>query len=153
MKKNILSIFIGICGAILAMQFIQPVVVNGTSMFPYLEDGDFLIMEKYDLNPDYDDVVILENDGRLIIKRIVGKPGDTISFDGSSVYVNGQRRQEDYISFATDPGKDVALKDNEYYVLGDNRPDSMDSRTIGPISKDKIKGIAKVRIYPKPQEV
>lgn len=135
------------------MQFVQPVVVNGTSMHPYLEDGDFIIMEKYDKEPDYDDVVIVKEGERLIIKRVIGKPGDAISFDGTSVYVNGQLRHEDYIPFATAPGEDVTLKDNEYYVLGDNRPDSMDSRTIGPITKDKIKGIAKVRLYPKPQTV
>lgn len=123
---------------------VQPHRVKGESMFPTFEDGELLLTEKVSYRfskPARGDVIVFEAPvGHNIdfIKRIIGLPGETISVQEGSIFVNGRRLEENYLNVET-PGDEVrTLGQNEYFVMGDNRPASSDSRVFGPISGDKI---------------
>ena len=148
---------IGIGIALGITYFYRPTMVWGISMFPTLNDMDFLIMDRNEYRhnvPEYGDIVIFKHEGKHVIKRLIGKPGDTISFKNGNVYRNGKRLKEDYLNEAyTEPGKETKLKEDEFYVLGDNREVSLDSRDMGPINKDNIRGKVVLRIFPNYQEI
>ena len=125
---------------------IQPHRVKGESMFPTFGDGELLLTEKVSYRfskPHKGDVIVFEAPvGHNIdfIKRIVGLPGETVSIQDKSVFINGKRLDENYIHVET-PGDEVrTLRANEYFVMGDNRSSSSDSRVFGPITEDKIRG-------------
>lgn len=90
-------------------------------------------------------------DRKRLIKRVIGVPGDTIDIRDGKVYINGQIYNESYVKGRTLPLKmkfPLTIPENEYFVLGDNRENSMDSRDIGLIPKDKIEGKAVIRLWP-----
>ncbi len=137
----------------------QRTVVNGVSMQPTLSDGDNLIVDKLSYrfrDPDRFDIIVFpQGDGRYFIKRIIGLPGENIRIDeDGSIYIDGEKLSESYgKEVIQDPGlaKDgIELGADEYFVLGDNRNDSMDSRMaeVGRIAGDRIMGRAWLRIYP-----
>lgn len=137
----------------------QRTVVNGVSMQPTLSDGDNLIVDKLSYrfrDPDRFDVIVFpQGDGRYFIKRIIGLPGENVRIDeDGSIYIDGEKLSESYgKEVIQDPGlaKDgIELGADEYFVLGDNRNDSMDSRMaeVGPIVGERIIGRAWLRIYP-----
>ena len=137
----------------------QRTVVNGVSMQPTLSDGDNLIVDKLSYrfhDPDRFDIIVFpQEDGRYFIKRIIGLPGENVRIDEDGfIYINGENLQESYgKEVMRDPGlaKDgIQLGADEYFVLGDNRNDSMDSRMaeVGPIVGERIIGRAWLRIYP-----
>lgn len=121
--------------------------VRGSSMNPALRDGDPVLC--YRLGKDYaaGDVVIIDNpDRRDYIKRIIGLPGDTVEIDEESGMVlrNGEALVEKYAAGATIPTEGgqtfpVTLGEDEYFLLGDNRLSSYDSRAWGPVSGERIK--------------
>ena len=137
----------------------QRTVVNGVSMQPTLSDGDNLIVDKLSYrfhDPDRFDIIVFpQGDGRYFIKRIIGLPGENVRIDeDGSIYIDGEKLSESYgKEVIQDPGlaKDgIELGADEYFVLGDNRNDSMDSRMaeVGPIVGERIIGRAWLRIYP-----
>ncbi len=137
----------------------QRTVVNGVSMQPTLSDGDNLIVDKLSYrfrDPDRFDIIVFpQGDGRYFIKRIIGLPGENVRIDeDGSIYIDGEKLSESYgKEVIQDPGlaKDgIELGADEYFVLGDNRNDSMDSRMaeVGRIAGDRIMGRAWLRIYP-----
>ncbi len=137
----------------------QRTVVNGVSMQPTLSDGDNLIVDKLSYrfrDPDRFDIIVFpQGDGRYFIKRIIGLPGENVRIDeDGSIYIDGEKLSESYgKEVIQDPGlaKDgIELGADEYFVLGDNRNDSMDSRMaeVGRIAGDRIIGRAWLRIYP-----
>ena len=137
----------------------QRTVVNGVSMQPTLSDGDNLIVDKLSFrfhDPDRFDIIVFpQEDGRYFIKRIIGLSGENVRIDEDGfIYINGEKLQESYgKEVMRDPGlaKDgIQLGADEYFVLGDNRNDSMDSRMaeVGPIAGERIIGRAWLRIYP-----
>lgn len=127
------------------------VMVDGTSMSPTLSNGDKAITDGlfYKIGGiDRFDIVIVEHkkyDSKLV-KRVVGLPGETIEYKDNVLYVNGERVEEDFLPEGTITktmyGNDikVTLGKNEYYVLGDNRENSTDSRVLGAIKKSQITG-------------
>lgn len=140
-----------------------PVIVKGSSMVPNLKDGEMLILSK--INYKFQDikrfdVVVLDEskidskDDKLIIKRIIGLPGENISYKDDILYVNNKKVEEDYDRDVTidfdlnDICECNKIPDNKYLVLGDNRGISKDSRVIGLVDKDFIKGKAIFRLYP-----
>jgi len=137
------------CITFLIIHFVgQRTVVNGVSMQPTLSDGDNLIVDKLSYR-------FHQEDGRYFIKRIIGLPGESVRIDEDGfIYINGEKLQESYgKEVMRDPGlaKDgIQLGADEYFVLGDNRNDSMDSRMaeVGPIVGERIIGRAWLRIYP-----
>lgn len=148
------------CITSLIIHFVgQRTVVNGVSMQPTLSDGDNLIVDKLSYrfhDPDRFDIIVFpQEDGRYFIKRIIGLPGENVRIDEDGfIYINGEKLQESYgKEVMRDPGlaKDgIQLGADEYFVLGDNRNDSMDSRMaeVGPIAGERIIGRAWLRIYP-----
>jgi len=86
-----------------------------------------------------------------LIKRVIAVPGDTIDIRDGNVYINGEVIEEPYIKGVTMPMSDnypLSLKDGEYFVMGDNRENSSDSRSFGPIKRENIEGRAMFRVFP-----
>lgn len=160
-KSLLIYLLIGVILAFGIRTIVEPTVVVGESMEKNLHDGEYMLNLKlaYCLTePDYGDVVIVDvNDDEsmknvnFMIKRVVGLPGDTIEFKDNKLYRNGILIHEDYIAEPMENVEDmvVELGKNEVFVLGDNRNNSLDSRSIGPISyKDEIRGKVILRLFP-----
>ena len=128
-------------------------MVIGSSMQPTLDSRNIVLVNK--LHKDYDrlDIVIIELPEESIIKRIIGIPGDTIQIKDGYVYVN-EVQIDDVVDTKTDFSgtafAPLTLKAGEYFVLGDNRSESMDSRyrKIGPIKEEQIVGEVLISIIP-----
>ncbi len=148
--KEILPYVLIIIAVILIRTFIiTPVRVDGASMDQTLEDGQILLLYKL-ANIDYGDIVVLdeEKEGEIIIKRIIGMPKDTVSIKDNTVYVNDEELEEDYAYGETSDYEEITLGDDEYFILGDNRPISKDSRYFGPVKEDEIIGKVIFRLWP-----
>ena len=139
----------------------QRTQVSGASMETTLSDGDQLIVDKISYQfrePERFEIIVFPYQyeaGTYYIKRIIGLPGESVRIDEDGfIYINGEKLQESYgKEVMRDPGlaKDgIQLGADEYFVLGDNRNDSMDSRMaeVGPIAGERIIGRAWLRIYP-----
>ncbi len=139
----------------------QRTVVDGRSMNPNLNDGDNLIVEKLSYrfrDPQRFDIIVFPPQGapkEHYIKRIIGLPGETVQIDyEGNIYINGEVLEEDYgLETIQNPGRaaePVTLGEDEYFVLGDNRNNSTDSRTekVGNVKRSTITGRAWVRIWP-----
>lgn len=139
----------------------QRTVVDGRSMNPNLNDGDNLIVEKLSYrfrDPERFDIIVFPPQGapkEHYIKRIIGLPGETVQIDyEGNIYINGEILEEDYgLETIQNPGRaaePVTLGEDEYFVLGDNRNNSTDSRTekVGNVKRSTITGRAWVRIWP-----
>lgn len=125
-----------------------PVRVDGDSMLSYLHNNEILVLYKLGKIKRYDIVVLKEDTDDNIIKRVYGMPGETISIKNNKIYINGKKIEDKYGIGDTDKMNEVTLKENEYFVLGDNREVSKDSRLIGPIKKENIKGKTIFRLFP-----
>lgn len=138
----------------------QRTEVVGRSMEPTLENGDNLIVDKisYRLrDPERLEIVVFpyrDREGVYYIKRIIGIPGDTIYIEDGYVYVNDVKLEEDYIKNLTqDAGiaaTPITLGEDEYFVMGDNRNNSTDSRSVdlGIVRREEFTGRAFMRIWP-----
>ncbi len=139
--KLMLKIFsIGLIIFLVNCFFYQICFVVGNSMNPTLYNKELIVIKKYNLNLKYNDIVVIKKNKKIVIKRIIGMPNDTIEITNYP-YVNGEKFDDGYIK---DKGNlfHVTLNDNEYFVLGDNRNESIDSRfeEIGVINKKDIIG-------------
>ncbi len=141
----------------------QRTEVEGASMENTLHNGDNLIVDKLSYrfhDPERFDIIVFPfqfQDNTYYIKRIIGLPGETVQImDDGSIYINGEKLEENYgmevikpetIGRATEP---IELGDDEYFVMGDNRNNSSDSRTdmVGNIKRENIIGKAWLRIWP-----
>ena len=136
-------------------------VVDGSSMYNTLENGDNVLVNK--LDSEFDsierfDIVVLEEDfseNGYFIKRVIGLPGETIQIDEEGfIYINGNLLEENYgFEVIKNPGlalEPITLAEDEYFVLGDNRNNSEDSRfeLVGNIKKSQIVGTVSLRIWP-----
>jgi len=137
----------------------QPFIVSGNSMVPTFANGEYLIVDeltyRFVHSPERGDVVIFKypyDRSKYFIKRIIGLPGETIALRSDQVSVKTASSttilQEPYISVATNDELTVTLKNNQYFVMGDNRSESSDSRIWGPLDKKFIAGRAFVRLLP-----
>lgn len=147
---------------------VQRNIVNGKSMEPSLENRDSVLVDKLSyrfFNPQRYDVVLFpytkQNGEKIyLIKRIIGLPGEKITIKKGKVYINGEKLDDTYgLESIKDPGyakTTIQLDDDSYFVLGDNRNNSTDSRSldrygtpvIGSIKKDEIIGRVFFRVYP-----
>jgi signal peptidase I len=147
--------------------FLQPHQVNGQSMVPNFQNGEHVLTDKVSYKvrePRRGEIVVFhappaahcpEGTGCDFIKRIIGIPGDTIEVKENAIWVNGNKLPEPYVpdDFAILPGnatkdKSVYLGSDEFFVSGDNRPYSSDSRSWGAITKDEIIGRVFFRYWP-----
>ena len=138
----------------------EPFLVYGSSMEPNFDTGDYLIVDElsYRLgNPKRGDVVVLRpptDESKHFIKRVVALPYETIEVQGDIVTIynaanpDGFILKEPYLKFKSDKEARYVLKENEYFVMGDNRAVSYDSRSWGPLTRDHITGKAFLRLYP-----
>ena len=137
----------------------QPFIVSGESMYPTFDTGQYLIVDQisYRFNdPQRGDVIIFnypKNPSKFFIKRVIGLPNETITIDGTTVYITKEDGEqvalkEPYIAMQKESDVETTLDDDEYFVMGDNRLASLDSRVWGPLEKDYIIGKAYLRLLP-----
>ncbi len=139
----------------------QRTEVSGSSMEPTLQDRDSLLVDKLSYrfkDPDRFDIVIFPyqyGEKQYFIKRVIGLPGETVKIDyDGTIYVNGEVLEENYgAEVILNPGRavdEITLGEGEFFVMGDNRNHSMDSRdiSVGNIKKTDILGKAFIRIFP-----
>ena len=131
---------------------ITPIRVRGNSMEPTLEEGDIMILDIISTKVSdlkRFDIVVVDQGKELLIKRVIGLPGEKLEYKSSNLYINGK--------YVEDPYKDnyertenlvVNIPEGEYFVLGDNRHNSLDSRTFGTFSKKQIKGKSDLIVFP-----
>lgn len=138
--------------------FIDPVRVDGRSMDTTLQNGEIMILNKI-IYRKHDikrfDIVVISENGKLIIKRVIGLPGETIEYKNNELFIDGKKMEDPYSSTSTD---DFSIEDighvkipgDTYFVMGDNRSNSLDSRypSVGVINKNKILGRARLIIWP-----
>ena len=163
--QNILgtiAYIVGVCVFVfLILHFVgQRTVVNGSSMDTTLANGQNLVMDKLSYrfhDPERYDIIVFpyqHAENTYYIKRIIGLPGETVQVIDGYMYINGKKLDEHYgAEVMEDPGiaaEPIKLGDDEYFVLGDNRNHSSDSRvaSVGVLTRDMLIGRAWVRIYP-----
>lgn len=112
-----------------------------------LKDGNFMILKKYDHDYSRFDIVVINEGKSRIIKRVIGLPKEDIEYKDNELYINGKKMDAPYGKGYTNDFVDYCAKD-EYFVLGDNREDSTDSRVLGCINKDDILGTTNFVIFP-----
>jgi len=146
-----------VVSAIIIIFLYQPVRVEGTSMLPMLEDQDRLFINKlaYRVGEiQRSDVVVFlypHDHEKSYIKRVIALPGDTLRIDHGQVYVNGQSIKESYVprQFEDDRSQpEMTVPAHEYFVMGDHRSISSDSREFGPVDRDLIYGKAAFVYWP-----
>lgn len=133
-------------------------VVDGQSMYPTFESDQVVYVSRLDYifgAPDYHDIVVFHYPYQTdvdYIKRIIGLPGDSVEFRNTQLFINGYRMEEPYIAEACHPqscpDRRWQLRADEYFIMGDNRNYSSDSRVFGPVNKRFLIGPAIFRYWP-----
>ena len=157
----VIYILIVVCATYLIVTYVgQRTKVSGDSMLNTLHDEDNLIVDKISYRfraPERYEIIVFpyrHEENTFYIKRIVGLPGDTIQIKDGYLYVNGERSDENYglerMLSAGIAAEEILLGEDEYFVLGDNRNNSSDSRDpgVGVLKREEIIGRAWVRIWP-----
>jgi len=134
----------------------QPFIVQGASMEPNFSDGDYILIDEITYRfrePERGEVIVFRNprnESEFYIKRVVGLPGEEIVINGEEVKVDGTLLSEDYLPIhGSVVGEKVFdLGEDEYFVMGDNRDQSFDSRSWGPLKEDEIIGTVRLRFWP-----
>jgi len=155
--KELIPYLIIVIVVVLIRSFVvTPILVSGDSMDPTLKDRELLLLNKinYRFNDiERFDIVVIRSEGKEIIKRVIGLPGENVLYRNNSLYIDGHEIKNKY-NFDTN---DFSLKticncsyipENEYLVLGDNRSVSKDSRILGFIDKKDIEGSVEVSLWP-----
>lgn len=168
-KKELLSymkiIVITVLVVLGCKQFLfAPIKVQGASMYPTYEDKDIIIVSKTSKIERFDQIVFQSpTEDELYIKRVIGLPGDKVEMRDDVLYVNGKDYKESYVNRQTDDPNQLRITENftleelvdevtvpegTYFVLGDNRLKSYDSRHYGLISEEAVYGESKLTVYP-----
>lgn len=160
LKEIIKDVIIAVAIVAVVSIFIRPTLVKETSMEPTIQPNNYLIMSKQSYTfgeMKRGDVVVFKSDlelqnghKKLLIKRVIGLPGDVITITGGNVWINGSKVSESYIAEGGTPGdiKNLEIPKGKIFAMGDHREVSIDSRKLGCISKDRIVGKAVFRLFP-----
>lgn len=162
-KFIFLYIVIGLTLAFGGRMIVEPTIVIGQSMDPTFHEGQYLINSKVSYlfsKPKHGDVVIVEPknkelDVSYLIKRVIAVPGDKIEIKNNQLFLNDKKQKEPYIAEKMKDNEDfkITLKENQVFVMGDNRNDSLDSRVIGPVDyKKEVRGHIVFRVMPMNQD-
>ena len=147
--REVIILIILVVGIVIPIKMLvaQPFIVSGTSMRPTFEDGQYLIIDRisYAFNePQREDVIVFrypDDPKKFFIKRVIGLPGETVNIEGGTVkitQVDGTEitLNQDYIVYPKKSDNTLTLENEEYFVMGDNRKDSYDSRSWGPLKSE-----------------
>ena len=167
MRKTLWSLFevfqtvaIAVVAVFVVRTFIaQPFLVSGASMEPAFSNGDYLLVDELVFRfrePVRGEVVVFRypgDDRSFYIKRVIGLPGERVTIERGTVIVRSGGEEivlpEPYVAQSLTSGDvDVTLGEGEYYVLGDNRGFSFDSRSWGPLAEDHVVGLVRMRLWP-----
>lgn len=169
--RNLLAVLKILVGCIILVTLfvnfvVRPVRVSGVSMFPTIKDGEFAITNAFEArfgNIERGDIVVAHEKKYLhamVVKRVIALPGDRIFAHNDVVYVNGEPIVEPYLdnewsttirdseAIFTEDFNEVILGTDEYWLMGDNRINSIDSRHFGPCDRDEIKGKSIFILFP-----
>ncbi len=136
--------------------FIKPFYVKGASMEPTFFDHEYLVIDEISYRfkePVRGDIIVFRyprDPKQYFIKRIIGLPGETVQITGNHVFINGDQIDENYLDASTKTVGEivVTLQPDEYFVLGDNRSFSLDSRSFGPLPRQYVVGKTWIRGWP-----
>ncbi len=160
MKELIRDIVVALVIVLVLTSVIKPTIVKESSMEPTLYENHYLIINKLAYKTGEEqrgDIIVFESeletedgDKKLLIKRIVGLPGETVTIENEKVYINGELLEEEYLKDGITPGTvtDCVVPEGQLFVMGDNRVVSIDSHELGCISEDTVMGKAVLRLYP-----
>lgn len=148
-KELIPYVVILVAVVLIRTYLVTPIMVNGPSMQPTLDGGEIMILNKTPKKYNRYDVVVVDIGKEDIIKRVIALPGETVTCESGFVYVNDRKQEENYSQGITEGcDKQGKLGEDEYYVMGDNRGDSLDSRKLGAFKSNQIKGSTKLVLFP-----
>lgn len=151
LKEAIPYIIIILVVLIIRTFIVTPIKVNGLSMYDTLKGDEIMILWKLGKIERYDIVVAdvkVSGSDDVVIKRVYGLPGETISCEEGKIYINGNRIEDEYAYRETSDFGPVTLGENEYFLLGDNREISLDSRVFGAVTKEEIEGTTNFILFP-----
>lgn len=128
------------------------VIVSGNSMNPTYSDGDVMWARKFDISElKRYQVVVADIQGKFVIKRVIGLPNETLQIIDGNVYINGEILKDDY-GYPTKiygcAADEIIIGENEYFLMGDNRDDSLDCRIWGSVNIESIKGVIVFQFFP-----
>lgn len=144
LKYGVFLISVVIIANLINTYVVSLIRVSGSSMSPYLHDGDYEILNRLDKSYDFGDIVVFENDGTCLIKRVIGLPGDKIKILKGKLYINGNQVLEPWYPDKMDKDiEEITVQEDTLFVMGDNRNNSLDSRSesVGLISFKRVLGI------------
>ncbi|HVN69183.1 MAG TPA: signal peptidase I [Candidatus Binatia bacterium] len=150
-----LGLQLALLAALIAAFFVRLPQVAGLSMEPYIRSGEYVLINTFAYrfgSPHRGEIVAFrhEEDARAVfIKRVIGLPGDRIRIDRGQVYLNGNKLDEPYVQRADSRSfGEIVVPPSSVYVLGDNRAESEDSRSFGPVGDDRLIGRAVAGLWP-----
>lgn len=127
---------------------VTPVIVSGTSMNNTLKDGEILLLNKLDKKYERYDIVVFDYEDSKLVKRIIGLPGETVKYDDGKLYINGEETEDSFATITHNFELSEVIPEGYYFVMGDNRNNSSDSRIIGLISEEQINGTTTISLWP-----
>ncbi len=128
-----------------------PVRVNGSSMDTTLKNGETMILNKLGMKVKGIkrwDIIVIKTETTYLIKRVIALPGESIKYEEGQLFINDVLTEDKYSKTLTEDFEEVKVGKNEYFVMGDNRFVSQDSRIIGAVDKSEIKGKTNIIIFP-----